>query len=279
MKKDNPLVSVIIPAFNEEKGIEKCLKTILDQTYKNTEVIVVDDGSDDNTLEIIKRRKVILLKQPHLGPAKARNLGARLAKGEILVFIDADMAFDKKFIEDLVAPVVSGVYKGTFSKEEWVSNWENVWARCWNYNNNILSSRRIPENYPDEGIDFRAILKDEFLKVGGFDDTGYTDTWTLVKKLGYHPHSVFGAVYYHANPDSLGEIFKQTKWVAKRPYKLGLLGQLISIIKYSLPVSIVIGLVKSFYYLEPNFLIFKLVYDLGSFWGILEKNIQGKIAK
>jgi len=280
--KKNPLVSVIIPTYNEDKLILGCVDSMLSQSYQSLEIIVVDDGSTDQSLFLLEELKrvqpeVKILKQKHQGPARARNLAAKAAKGEILVLMDADMTFDQDFIKDLVSPIIAGQLKGTFSKEEYVKNWDNVWARCWQFNQN-LDQRMIPVGYPDQGQDFRAIIKSEFLRVGGFDDVGYTDTWTLAKKLGYRPQAVKGAKYFHANPDNLGEVFTQAKWKAKREYKLGWFGKLAGLIRASLPVSLVIGLGKAIKYKELSFLIFKIVFDWGSFLGILELN-QGKLAK
>jgi len=95
MKIDLPLVSVIIPAYNAEDFIGRTLKSVLSQTYKNIEVLVVDDGSLDRTTEIIepfaeKDHRVILLKQLNAGVAAARNLAIEKSKGEYIAPIDAD---------------------------------------------------------------------------------------------------------------------------------------------------------------------------------------------
>lgn len=272
-------VSVLIPTYNEEKNISNCLETMLDQDYPKLEIIVVDDGSTDKTKEFVKKFPVKLIEQNHQGPARARNKAAKEASGDILVFMDADMTFSRNFITDLVFSINAGKAKGTFSKEEYISNWENIWARCWNFNHNLPKKKMIPEDYPDEGQDFRAILKQEFLKVDGFSDTGYTDTWSLSEKLGYGPYSVRGAVYFHANPDNLREVFIQSKWVAKRNYKFGLMGELFALLRASLPYSLLIGSYKAIIYREGRFLIFKTVYDIGTFVGILEMIILGKLSK
>ncbi len=277
--KKNPLVSIIIAVFNEEKNISACISSLLAQTYQEVEIILVNDGSTDKTLELAKKFPIKLISQKHQGLGLSRNNGSKLSKGEILVFLDGDMMFEKNFLQDLVNPIINSKFKGTFSKNEFISNWDNVWARCWNFNRGIFSARMIPENYPVEGSDFRAILKREFIKVGGFDDTGYNDSWTLPKKLGYKPHVVEGAKYFHQNPDNLVEVFLHAKWVSKREYKFGWLGKILALIKFSIPVSFLVAIFMALRFLEPRFLLFKIIYDLGAFWGILENLFLGKTAK
>jgi glycosyltransferase involved in cell wall biosynthesis len=272
------MISIIIPAYNEEKVIGDCLKSLKLQSYKDIEIIIVDDGSTDATAKLAGNLQ--LLKQQHKGPGAARNLGASKAKGEILVFVDADMTFDKDFIKKLVAPIEKGKVRGTFSKEEYVSNWENIWARCWNINEGWEEKRRHPKNYPDKQKVFRAILKSEFDKAGGFDSShGYIDDWSLSEKLGYEAVAVSGAKFYHRNPDSLREVFNQAKWIGKRHYKFGLIGDLYALLRASFPVSLIVGLLSAINNQLLAFLIFKVIYDFGVFVGILDFLITGKRIK
>lgn len=132
-------ISVIIPSFNEIGVLEECIESLGFQTERSFEIIVVDDGSTDKTLEILKNLVSTIpnfsfYSQKHTGPGAARNLGAKFAKGKILVFVDADMTFDKDFLINLTKPIEDKSSRGTFSKDEFVSNWNNVWARCWNIN-------------------------------------------------------------------------------------------------------------------------------------------------
>lgn len=95
MNNQLDLVSVIIPVYNVEEYIEKCIDSVLRQDYKNIEVICVDDGSDDSTVNIImnyvnKNRRVKLYKQDHKNAGAARNLGLRFAKGKYVHFLDGD---------------------------------------------------------------------------------------------------------------------------------------------------------------------------------------------
>ena len=102
-----PLVSVIVPAYNAESTISKTLHSVVSQSYNNIEIIVVDDGSEDNTASVVRsfsRResRIQLLQQPNLGVAKARNLGIENSSGEFIATIDADDLWFQQFIEKLV---------------------------------------------------------------------------------------------------------------------------------------------------------------------------------
>ncbi|MBI2268252.1 MAG: glycosyltransferase family 2 protein [Candidatus Blackburnbacteria bacterium] len=280
-------VSIIIPVYNEEDVILECLESLLGQTQRDLEIIVVDDGSTDNSKVKIQNAKLQLkiqnlkiLTQKHRGPGPARNLGVKHAKGEILVFVDADMTFAPDFVGKLIQPIEEGESRGTFSKLEYVKNSENVWAQCWGVNEGWVKGMRHPKDYPDKQKVFRAVLKSEFERVGGFSPTGeYTDDWTLSEKLGYLAESAPGAVFYHKNPDSLEDVFFQAKWIGKRQYKLGKVGTTVSIVRSSFPISLVWGMVKAVENKLPQFVVFKIVYDFGIFSGAFLSFIGGSNAK
>jgi poly-beta-1,6-N-acetyl-D-glucosamine synthase len=272
-------VSIIIPTYNEERFIVKCLESLLKQVYKDYEIIMVDDGSEDKTWEVLKGfkakyKKIQIYKQLHFGPARARNFGVKKSQGEILVFVDADMYFANDFLVNLIKPILEKKSKGTYSTEEYVANWNNVWARCWNYNWNLPDKKRIKVNN-NQNKDFRAILKIEFNKVKGFSNSGYTDTWSLSEKLGYKPTST-KAKYYHYNPATISEIFKQAKWVVKRQYKFGIIGYMLVLIRHNIIFSLLNGVKKAIIKKEPGFLIFKVVYDFAAIVGLFEYRILEK---
>lgn len=273
-------VSVIIPTYNEEKVIGNCISSLSSQTLKELEIIVVDDGSTDKTLEVVKGfKEVKIFTQGHRGAGAARNFGVKHARGEILVFVDADMTFDNEFLKKLINPI-SRTIVGTFSKEEYVGNKGNVWAKCWNINRGLPAGKMHPKNYPDYDRVFRAILKSEFDRAGGFDEkAGYTDDYSLSQKLGVMAKAAPDAVFYHNNPDNLSEVFTQSRWMSKRKYKLGVVGFLGTLIVRSLPFSILLGFVMAIARGMPQFLIFRIVSDFGQFVGILEYMFGGKVSK
>src|SRR4030042_4945245 len=132
-------VSVILAVYNENAYLETCLDSLANQRGVNYEVIVVDDGSHKRVVnnQLTVKSNFIIFRIKHSGTAKARNFGARKAKGKILVFIDGDMKFTPDFLERLTGPIRRKKTNGTFSTEEYVANWENIYARCWNWENNL----------------------------------------------------------------------------------------------------------------------------------------------
>ena len=104
MKDD--LITVIIPVYKVEKYINKCIKSVLNQTYKNLEIIIVDDGSPDNCGKICdeygkKDNRIRVIHQENAGLSEARNAGLKIAKGEYIYLVDSDDFIDEPAIEYL----------------------------------------------------------------------------------------------------------------------------------------------------------------------------------
>ncbi|KRN31273.1 glycosyltransferase [Weissella halotolerans] len=102
----SPLVSVIVPTYNVETYISECLESILDQTVKDIEVIIVDDGSHDKTVEVVaelaeQHSNIQVIKQKNQGVSVARNTGMSVAKGKYISFIDSDDKIQVDFLKNL----------------------------------------------------------------------------------------------------------------------------------------------------------------------------------
>jgi len=209
------MISIVIPSYNS-KTIEKTIKSLLNQDYKEKYEIIVVDSSNDDTPKIISKYPVRLIRQNPSGPANARNLGVKNAKGEIIVFIDSDCIAPKNWLKNLLKPLsdknvaaVSGTYR--------TKNKESIIARFAGYE---IEQRHEKMNRLDR-IDFVGSFgcvyrKDIFLKFGGFD-TNFVQSedgelsYKIAKK-GYVIKFNPSAYVYHYHPDSLIKFLKQKFW-------------------------------------------------------------------
>ena len=96
-----PKFSIIIPVYNVEKYLKKCLDSVFNQTYKDYEVIVVNDGTKDNSMDIVKDYDVKVINQKNQGLSAARNAGVKKATGEYLIFLDSDDYWEKDLLKEL----------------------------------------------------------------------------------------------------------------------------------------------------------------------------------
>lgn len=108
----DPKVSIILPVFNCEQYISKCLECIINQSYENIEIIVVDDGSTDESARILDEFKrednrIVCFYQENSGPSEARNKGIANATGEYLVFVDSDDTVEKDYVKCLLTKLIN----------------------------------------------------------------------------------------------------------------------------------------------------------------------------
>jgi glycosyltransferase involved in cell wall biosynthesis len=210
-----PNVSIIIPAHNEERHIEKCIESLLAQECRDIEIIVVDNGSSDNTSKIVERYvesyggKVRLLRmESNIGPGGGRNAGASNATGEILVFVDADMVFPPDYVTKLISPIQRGEALLTTHANEYVANIENPWVK--------VQGQTVRSTGRRTGEVFRAVKKDFFMSHGGFDPSlHYHDDRTFFYKTGAKAKVVEEAYCYHNNPDTAKEIFRRNYLIGR----------------------------------------------------------------
>ena len=165
------MISVIIPVLNGKKYIRKCLDGIFSSTYTDFECIVVDDGSNDGTQEIVcnYRVKIKLLPDGPHGPAYARNQGAEMAAGEILFFVDVDVIIQSDTLSKIAAAfdrypsyaAVFGSYDDAPDEGGFISQYKNLFHHF------------VHQQANEDGGTFwsgcGAICRDTFLKMGGFD--------------------------------------------------------------------------------------------------------------
>ncbi|MCG8577465.1 MAG: glycosyltransferase [Flavobacteriales bacterium] len=220
---ENPLVSIIIPGKNEGKHIYKLIKSLNEQTYKNTEILVIDDGSDDDTPTIgrdLQRAGLIDLfirNEIRGGKASAANFGLRFTKGKYIVHLDADCSYDRDAIEKIIIP---------FYMEKDVGGvGGNVNVR--NYDTGLVTSLQAIEYYDTISIGrvvtshlgiyriisgaFGAFRADVLDKVKGWDiGPGLDGDITVkIRKLGYKIRFAQDAMCLTNAPDTFKKLTKQ----------------------------------------------------------------------
>ena len=116
-----PLVSVVIPAYNSERYIAEAVNSALSQDYPNIEVLVIDDGSTDRTVEVVQQfaHKVKLLQQENQGSASARNLGISEARGKYIAFLDADDVWIPQKVQIQIVAMETNGFKMAYSRFIW----------------------------------------------------------------------------------------------------------------------------------------------------------------
>lgn len=145
------LISIIIPVYNGERYLGKCLDSILNQTYKNLEIIIINDGSTDSTQSVIdfykkKHNFIYDYYQENSGQGIARNKGLKYAKGEFVSFIDADDIIHEKFIESLYNSIRK--YNSDFAICDWIYYYNNSKTKY--KNKNEFMSYTLLENRDTE---------------------------------------------------------------------------------------------------------------------------------
>jgi glycosyltransferase involved in cell wall biosynthesis len=270
----HPLVTVVVAAYNEARYIDGCVRSLLAQTYRPLELIVVDDGSRDDTADVVARFDgVRLLRQSHLGAARARNAGARVAEGEILVFVDADMEFPQSFVDRLIAPILERAAIGTFTKEIMVANGDRMWARAHMLGRFLPADTHFPPGFPDRWENFRAIRRDAFWRVNGFDEIGHGEDVTLGRKLGVMANVATGAVCFHHEPDGLIEIFRSARWLGRGERIREQPNPLRAYMPWR-TLRRAIGLARR--HRLPSLFVYRVVWDVGVLVGLLQGRGQAK---
>lgn len=183
MNKNMPLVSIVVPCYNHEMYVEQTIESIVNQTYKNIELIVIDDGSKDNSVEVIKRLRekydFIFIYRENKGLSATLNEGIKLSKGKYF----SACASDDKLVLDKIEKQVNFMESN------------NQYAMC--YGNYIMftddgKEKNIDVKNPKSGFIFdrlimgnfipavtQMIRKDVFNDVGLFDESLYIEDWDM----------------------------------------------------------------------------------------------------
>jgi glycosyltransferase involved in cell wall biosynthesis len=204
-------ISIIIPAHNEEKVTGKCLKSLKSQKTKDIEIILVNDGSTDRTVEIAKKTripdKIINFDRGH-SAAFARNAGAKIARGKYLIFLDADQIAEKNFVKKIKQFLQNEEVDAT---DYLVYSYKpkTIFQKAWS---------AFRKYHPSVG--FQHVIKRKvFKKLHGFNEKIFyyedDDLKERFLKAGYNFKGPVNAKVYHIEPESWGDFVRQRKWQAK----------------------------------------------------------------
>lgn len=220
----NPLVTIVIPAYNCEKTIYNAINAVLRQSYQPVELIVVDDGSSDNTPKIIQSfESVIYIHQNNAGPAAARNRGAKEANGGIVFFTDSDCIADPDWIKNAMNGFTEDVSAVMGSYD--IANPFDCLARCVHREILYRHAHYLPE-YPKVFGSYNVgIRKNIFDQAGGYNPqyrraSGEdNDLSYKIIALGGRIRFCRNALVQHYHPVSLlkylNEQFRHGFWRAK----------------------------------------------------------------
>jgi glycosyltransferase involved in cell wall biosynthesis len=217
-----PKFSVIIPAHNEEDVIERAIKSILNQTYQNFEIIISNDGSTDKTKEIVenlikkdKRIKILNQDKGH-SAAFARNWGAEKAKGEILIFLDADTFISTNALEEISKSIldVDAFAFDCIPKNKTIVNYALSGLVV-----PIVARKQIYSKEDKDQIMFFCISQNAFNKLKGYDETiFYFEDEDLVQRfyeMGFKTINFNTTMQYYELPATFKGFLRQCKWIAK----------------------------------------------------------------
>lgn len=220
---EKPLVSILVPGKNEGKHIFKLATSLQEQSYKNFELIIVDDGSDDNTEEIcnsLKRNGLIdifIRNEVRGGKASGANTALRLAKGKFVVHLDADCSYDRDAIEQIIIPFYEDSRIGAVGGNVMVRNYKESLAttlQSFEYSDAISIGRMVSSYlgiYKIISGAFGAFRMDILEKVHGWDIGPGLDGDITVKfrKLGYKIAFEDRAVCQTSVPNTFRKLAKQ----------------------------------------------------------------------
>ncbi len=216
-----PFVSIIVPAFNEERVIEATIRSLLNSDYDNFEIIVVDDGSLDRTSEVVREHfseqpLVKLFTEPNAGKASALNLGLRHAKGDVIVALDADTQFPgntirvlaRRFVDPQIGAVAGNAKVG--NRINIVTRWQALeYITSQNMDRRAFASMNCITVVPGSVGAWRRELIE---RCGGFSAETLAedqDLTLLIRKLGYKIGYEENAIGWTEAPHSLRMLARQ----------------------------------------------------------------------
>lgn len=208
-----PKVTVIIPAYNAEQFIEECVRSVLDQTLKEIEVILIDDGSTDRTGSILEeltvgRENVKLIHQENKGLYKSREIGLSIATGEYIGWVDADDFVSIKMYEVLYNTAVENNSELVICDYSWFPGAIATKGKWFREYNGVVDASFVEHNSQPWNKIVRRELMDR-LQIGSFFTTCFDDIYIRLLMEARNPVTIREQLYnYRINSGSMSIRYK-----------------------------------------------------------------------
>jgi len=278
-------ISVIIPAYNAQETIGRCIDSVLDNDYNNFEVIVVDDHSSDRTAEIVRaisadRRLRIMNLSLNSGPAHSRNTGIRSSDGEVLLFLDSDSYVQKDWVRrhadlhkmfkaDIIGGGICSVCNTAFGRSDGFCNW---WTSIPHSKDGYVKKLHLPTNN-------LSLRRSVFNRVGYLDEALISgedaEFFFRAHRNGLKIYFKSDLTVYHSEKDTLsgflrhqakwGEQFFQMRRKRKMEYHYLVPDSSIKMYIYALPLAIAMTLFVVYKWLKykPSVLFYVPLIFIG----------------
>ncbi|WP_065080045.1 glycosyltransferase family 2 protein, partial [Clostridium coskatii] len=235
MSNHKPLVSVIVPAYNHEKFVGECIESIIKQTYENIELIIVNDGSKDNTSQVVKKyenkckqrfNRFIFIDKKNEGICKTLNRGIKESSGKYICFLASDDLMLNSCINDLVNYYINNsveriicnfyLYHYNINTKELYYNENPKWVNYMNLNRQKFYIENLLQN---QITTFGMYCRTVFDKVGLFDESLLIEDWDMNLrlinkdiKLGYVSKPLY---YYRKHSKNISSNINSYKFMLK----------------------------------------------------------------
>lgn len=231
----NNLISVIMPVYNSSKYLEESIESVINQKYSNWELICIDDGSTDDSFEILKGyekkyKAVKVYKQENSGPAQARKLGISKSKGDYISYLDSDDVYSKNYLEETLHQALA--YDADVTMPIMIANWHGEDE----YNFNLLNNLKFDEiiepksaflrTFPwtvhgsnlYKASHIRKYALTDISNINNFNSDEYLTRHLLLfaKKIVVSK----GKYYYRSNKDSITKSFSSRQFSSLKVDKL-----------------------------------------------------------
>lgn len=216
---NDKLISIIIPVYNSEKTLDRCITSIINQSYKNLEIIIVNDGSTDGSLEICQKyskfdNRINTFNQCNKGVGSSRNLGLNSCKGEYILFIDSDDLIEENYIKTLYqsailtdADIIESGARVILNNNVQIYPYEKN-EKISIYNNKMYCESYL--NFESNVSVWGKLFKRELIGDTRFIDLNINEdfifSWSILKKTKIYCENLYtNYTYYLDKQDSLSK--------------------------------------------------------------------------